>query len=776
MDNTTLEALEFPTVLRELADRAATVVGKERLLELGPMTELVAIDIAFKGFIEVSEIIKTSGRLPVAGASDIRPLIERLGPQGAYLFPEELQLIQSNIQTARQLNGALNPATVKLYPLTWAQIEGLSDTAYLGRVLERVLDNRGGLKDGASPELYRIRREIRDNKERARNVLEEISTGKKYQEYIQDDFITIRDDRYCLAIRAEKHSYVDGVIHGRSASGATYFIEPIALVELNNRLNILKRDAQSEEIAILKAVSVDVAAASPGLLSDLGIIGWVDAAQAKADFATALRARVPLVKTEGAVRFINARHPLLLLKELSTGVVGKVVPVDIKIPEGCRTLVISGANTGGKTVALKTLGLLTLMALSGIPIPVDEGSEAIIFSDIFSDIGDRQDIIASLSTFSAHVKRIKDFLEKARSGTVVLIDEIGSGTDPSEGGAFALAVIERLMKQGATTIVTTHLNLIKAHAQTHAEFLNASVEFDEATMHPLYMLHYGVPGASLGLSIAEGLGIDKAIIESAREKVMDKEGAFMESVRGIEAEREEIRALRDRLDRQAVLRDKALVRLRAERGEIRRKAKEKVEKLIIKAREEMRAAIDKAAKEGRKSASSKVIDRIGAETIHVLGKAQVVSSYTPAEGDRVSLIGTKTKGVVMRIDEAAKKVEVGVGSLKLWTTFDKIEKRASGMQSADKQAAARVSVSEVEAAGTLKLIGMRVESALDELQKFMDNAHASGLRMVEIIHGLGTGAMSKAVTEYLRSCPFVERYYHGPPERGGAGVTVAELK
>lgn len=776
MDNTTLEALEFPTVLRELASRASTVVGMERLLALEPMTDRAAIDTAFRGFIEINEIIKTSGRLPVAGAADIRPLIARLGPGGAYLFPEELQLIQSNIQTGRQLNTALNPATVKLYPLTWARIEALSDTSHLGRMLDRVLDNKGGLKDGASPELYRIRKEIRDNKERARGVLEEISSGKKYKEYIQDDFITIRDDRYCLAIRAEKHSYVDGVIHGRSASGATYFIEPIALVELNNRLNILKRDEKTEEIAILKAVSAEVAVAGPGLLSDLEIIGWVDAGQSKADLAAALGARVPIIKSEGPVKFIGGRHPLLLLKEFNAGGDGKVIPVNIMIPEGCRTLVISGANTGGKTVALKTLGLLTLMALSGIPIPVDEGSEAVIFRDIFSDIGDRQDIIASLSTFSAHVKRIKEFLAKAGQGSLVLIDEIGSGTDPSEGGAFALAVMERLLKQGVITIVTTHLNLIKAHAQTNPEFLNASVEFDEATMHPLYVLHYGVPGASLGLSIAEGLGIDGDIIASAREKVMDKEGAFMESVRGIEAEREELRTLRERLERQAALRDRAITRIRAERDEIRRKAKEKVDKLIIKAREEMRAVIDKARQEALRPASAKVIDRIGSKALSELGKAPVVSNYLPAEGDRVTLSGTKTKGVVMRVDEGAKKVEVSVGSLKIWTTFDKIEKRSGGVETVARQAPSRVSVTEVEAAATLKLIGLRVEPALDELQKFMDNAHASGLRMVEIIHGLGTGAMSKAVSEYMRSCPFVEKYYHGPPERGGAGVTVVELK
>ncbi|MBI5885174.1 MAG: endonuclease MutS2 [Deltaproteobacteria bacterium] len=779
MDQTTLEALEFPAVLKDLADRAATAVGNERLLALEPMKDAAAIDAVFKGYSEIDGIVKTVGRLPVGNAADIRPGLARLGPQGAYLLPEELQLIQTNIQTARELGVSLDPASRRLYPLAWGRIDGLSDNAQLGRLLDRILDNKGGLKDGASPELYRIRKEMRDNRQRARSVLEEVSSGKAYQEFVQDDFITVREDRYCLAIKAEKHSFVPGVIHGRSASGSTYFIEPIALVELNNRLAVLKRDEKAEEIAILKAAAVEVAIAAPGLLSDLDIFGWIDVNQARANFAVALNARVPLIKTEGQVKLLNARHPLLVLSGLKAAeTLAPVIPINVILPQGCRALVISGANTGGKTVALKTLGLLTIMTLAGIPIPVDEGSEAVIFTSIFSDIGDRQDIIASLSTFSAHVKRIKEFLAKAGPGALVLIDEIGSGTDPAEGGAFALAVIERLMQQGATVIVTTHLNLIKAHAQTHPAFLNASVEFDETTMHPLYRLHYGAPGASLGLSIAEGLGIGPEVIESARAKVTDKEGAFMESVRRIEAEREELRLLRERLARQARLRDAALTRLRAGRETIRRKMTEKVDRLVAAAREEMAAAIEKARMEaGRRVAASpvKVIDDIGARLRAQLGKAQVVTNYRPAAGDKVTLIGTKTRGVVVRVDEGAKKAEVSVGKLKVWSPFDKLEKRGNN-ESGARLSTVQTTGMDMEASATLKLIGIRVEPALEELQKFLDSAHASGLNRVEIIHGLGTGALAKAVSEYLRACPLVERFYHGAPEHGGAGVTVAELK
>ncbi|MBI5562566.1 MAG: endonuclease MutS2 [Deltaproteobacteria bacterium] len=775
MDTTTLEALEYPALIRELASRAVTPVGTDACLALAPNLPHASIEAAFAEFAEIDEIIKTNGRLPLSGVSDVRPPLARLGPTGAYLMPEDLLLVRGNLRAVCELRAFLPVGEGRVFPLTAAEIGALSDARPLLKELDRVLDDKGGIRDNASPELYRIRKEIRGNRERARSVLEEVSTGKKYKEYLQDDFITIRDDRYCLAIRAEKQSFVEGVIHGRSASSATYFIEPIALVELNNKLAQLKGGEKAEEVEILKAVALLVEAASPALRSDLEIIAALDSVMAKASLATALKARPPLVRPSGAVRLIGARHPLLALKAAETG--ATVVPVDITPPPGASTLVISGANTGGKTVALKTLGLLTLMTLAGIPIPVEEGSEAVPFQAIFSDIGDRQDIIASLSTFSAHVKRIGEFLSLAGPGSLVLIDEIGSGTDPSEGGAFALAAIERFMSTGASVVVTTHLNLIKAHAQSHPAFMNASVEFDESAMHPLYRLRYGVPGPSLGLSIAEGLGIPAEIIEDARTKVAGGEGAFMESVRLLEKEREDVRELKERLVRQAESRDKALLRLREGRDEIRRKTKEKIEAVAVKAREEMRAVIEAAREAASRAAAVRAvraIDNIGAKALSTVAPRTRPSGCVPATGDKVAIIGSKSKGTVLRVDETGKKAEVGVGSLKVWTPFDKLEKR--GGTEKEKTVDASASTGETVAPSTLNIIGKRAEPALAELQKFMDNAHASGMKTVEIIHGVGTGALSKAVAEFLRGTPYVERFHHGDPDRGGAGVTVVELK
>ena len=437
-------------------------------------------------------------------------------------------------------------------------------------------------------------------------------------------------------------------------------------------------------------------------------------------------------------------------------------------------LVISGANTGGKTVALKTLGLLTLMALSALPIPVAEGSAAVAFKEIFSDIGDRQDIIASLSTFSAHVKRMGEFLSNAVPGSLVLIDEIGAGTDPSEGGAFALAALETLRERGAKIIITTHLNLLKAHAQVDANYLNASVEFDEKTLRPLYRLRYGVPGPSLGLSIAQSLGIPEAVINRAHGYIKEKEGAFIESIRILEEEKETVRKLRERLDSLEAQRQKALERLRQDRGVMVERAKRNIDAMVGKAGEEIRESIQKFREEGKAASGKRTATEVlkaGDRLKEKLGHKK--ERYIPKKGDRVSLSGSNTKGTVITVDTDGKKAEVMVGNLKVWAPWDKLERRG-GVEAKPSQG---ISVSaDMEIASTLNIIGMRVEEALPFVTKFLDNAHSSGLQSVDIIHGVGTGRLSKAVEENLKGHPLVKSFHHAEPSRGGGGVTVVELK
>ncbi|MBI5643209.1 MAG: endonuclease MutS2 [Deltaproteobacteria bacterium] len=776
MDETTFETLEYGTVLAELAAFASNTLGRENVLAFRPRASIPAIEEDFKDYSEVREFLKISGKLPVGGVTCLADILRRTEPEGAYLFPEDLMPVRHNLQSALELNALLNPSFERSYPRLAQKISSLSDTSEILSELNRILDDKGEIKDSASPTLSRIRREIRLSKERARSIIESVSTDKKTKDLLQEDLITIRDDRYVLCIKASVHTFFDGVIHGRSGSGASYFIEPLELVELNNRVAILKKDERQEEIEILKAVTFSISLKRDGILNDQWIIGGLDSIQAKALFANETCGVVPRIKEAGELKLLKARHPLLILKEKRGG--SRVVPIDLMVPEECQVLVISGANTGGKTVALKTLGLLTFMALSGIPIPADEGSEALFFTDIFSDIGDRQDLIASLSTFSAHIKRIREFLFHAGTGSLVLLDEPGAGTDPSEGSALALAALETFRQKGAKTVVTTHLNLIKAHAQADKAYLNTSVEFDEKTLHPLYTLHYGVPGPSLGLAIAESLGIPASIIEQARKNIKEKEGAFIESVRMLEAEKDAIRKLKERLSGLEAKREEAVARLRADRGAILEKTRAKIEGLINSAKEEMKEAIEKMREEGYQvKAPAKTLSRVE-EAANKIASALSLGAkvnYIPSPGDKVSMAGSSTKGLVLKVDAEGKKAELMVGGLKVWVAFNKLVKRG-GHERARASAQGYGINADMEVSSSVNVIGQRAEQALEAVTKFIDNAHASGLSRVEIIHGVGTGRLSRAVEEYLKKNDLVKGFSHGDPQRGGAGVTVVELK
>lgn len=776
MDRTTLETLEFPAVLEELVSFTVTPEGRERAYRLGPLSSIVEMEEVRAEFAEVQLIIKEQGRLPLGGVADLRPLFARIDPEGSFLMPEEILQVCANLDSSLRLRALLDPQFEKTFPVVFTRIEPVSNQRALLSELQRVMDEKGEIKDSASPALNGIRREIRTSKARARKIIDGLAAVEKdFEETLQEDYVTIRDDRYVISIKAGMQGRLDGIIHGRSNSGATYFVEPFQLVELNNRIAILRKEERAEEIEILKNATAYINSVRPGLLKDQSIMAGLDLAQAKALFAAELEGVMPEVKAEGSVNLKSARHPLLILKEKRGG--AGVVPVDITIPEGCRVLVISGVNTGGKTVALKTLGLLSLMCLSGIPVPVEEGSVAVAYNAIFSDIGDRQDIIASLSTFSAHIKRIGEFLKNAGKGSLVLIDEIGAGTDPSEGSAFGFAALETFREAGATTVITTHLNMLKARAQADPGYLNASVEFDETTLKPLYKLMYGVPGPSLGLSIAQSLGIPASLIEKARNSLSDKEGAFIESVRLLEEEREEVRRLKDRLYVLESRREEALRKLREKREAIVEKARAKVDAAVEKARKDIRETVSKLREEkvSVRQASQRTLASVEGIGKRALGPAvEKRSFYRPAQGDKVAIAGSNTKGVVVKVDEAGKKAEVQVGALKVWAPWERLLKR--GPQASKAEAAQGFFINaDMEITGSVNVIGSTVEDALPVITKFLDSAHSAGKSTVEIIHGIGTGRLAKGIEEYLKKNPLVKSFHRGAQAQGGAGVTVVEL-
>ncbi len=781
MHEPSLDILELPVVLDALAKCAQSVVGADKLLGLRPLKDADAIRDAFMEYAEFEGTI-TDGIWPGLGeVRNIRPLVLKAAPTGAHLEPVELLHIRDNLHSSVRLKTILSDLDArKKYPLIATRLDNLSDLSDLAYELGRILDDKGFIKDAASPTLLRIRREIARGRDGARSVIDEIRADTSTAQALQEDYITIREDRYCLALKAGMHGVVDGVIHGASASGATFFKEPLALVLLNNRVAELKKDERVEELEILKTATIGVREAGDALVNDLEALISFDCLQAKKRFAEKTGGIAPIVRpwqSDVEFKLIGARHPLLVLNAGTNK--ESVTPIDISIPADCGVLVISGANTGGKTVALKTIGLLTLMAASGIPVSADEASILVNFTSVFADIGDSQDITASLSTFSAHVRRVKEFLG-AEEGALVLFDEIGAGTDPAEGGAFALAVLEHLRQRGAFCVVTTHLNILKGRAATQRGYLNASVEFDEASFKPLYRLRSGAPGPSLGLSIAQSLGVPSDIIEAARGFISPDEGAFMESIRRLDEERETLAETRKRLDALASSRDAALVRLKEEREAIRARSRASLESVVSAARAEIDAvivALKKAETSGDARRIGKAVNVVYARSVAVLSPALPIgrggqAGYTPQSGDKVKLSESGKKGVVMRVDAKAGKAEVMVGGLKVWAAFDRLTQtgaeveRRQGMAEMPDDAQGR----------TINIIGSRVAEGIAVVQRFLDNAHVAGLERVEIIHGIGTGTLARSVAEYLAACPFVKGFYPAAPEAGGAGVTMVELK
>ncbi|MBI5599606.1 MAG: endonuclease MutS2 [Deltaproteobacteria bacterium] len=808
MDETTLEALEYPAVLKELEGFAQTPPGRELVRSLRPMADISAIDASRLSLNEAVSLLNNhsigqtgghpagrAGILPLGGIGDLKGPLKRLKP-GGYIQPDELLEVKHTVEGLLELKAFLTRLAGRHFPLITAKADSLSTPRSLYLALDDILDEAGYIKDGATGRLRGIRNEAAALKERCRKAIEELIRKKSLGDELQDEVFTLRDDRMVLCVKAGPHSHFPGIVHGRSGSGSTYFIEPFETVDINNRIAILKRDEKEEEIEILKGVCSILLGLRDVLLNDGEIAAELDFLQAKAIFKRHIKGVIPALMAAGGVSIMGgginirgARHPILAFKEANG--VARVVSVDILMGEDKKVLVISGANAGGKTVALKTLGLLSLMAQSGLPIPALEGSEARVFGAIFADIGDRQNIGESLSTFSAHLKRMAEILEKSDSDTLVLIDEIGVGTDPSEGGSLALAMLEGLKERGARAVVTTHLNLLKAHAQVDRAYENASVVFDDKTMRPLYTLRYGMPGPSLALSIASTYGIPPDIIERARRTLDIEEGPYVEGMRRLDEERKRLEALNERLGKMEEKRQKALERLRDEGKGLRESARKRFDAIAEKAASEIRGLVEhmKAAPKAPDAGDGiRNLGKVKERVSLVLSPRKEI--YVPSAGDTVEMEGSRIRGVVLRVDGERRNAEMAAGNLKVWVRWDKLKKAgATGGPSRttggsvtvvatpahQPSSTANQPATPVSGAGRVNLIGMRVEEAIRRVSRVIDDAHSMGVERIELVHGIGTGRLRKAIHEHLAANPLVKGFKDGDTLAGPNGVTVVDI-
>jgi DNA mismatch repair protein MutS2 len=785
VDSRTLEVLELPKVLEQLASQTSFSLGRERALDLRPSSQLQEVVDRQETTDQARRLIETKAGVSLGGAHDVRPLVRRTA-LGGRLEPGELLDLRDTLASSRRLRRTILPLREDL-PRLADIAESLVDRPTIEEEISRCISDKGDVLDAASATLARLRSEIKVAYSRLMDQLNRILGSSAYSDVIQDSIITVRDGRYVIPIRADQRHKFRSIVHDQSSSGATLFVEPFQTVELNNRWRELQLDEEREVARVLQELSALVGASSEAILDAVEALADLDLALAAARYASSTDSVQPrLVSAEGMepdaeVRLIRARHPLLT---------GTVVPTTVRLGGDFAALVITGPNTGGKTVALKTVGLLTLMALSGLQIPAAAGSTVRVFDSVYADIGDEQSIEQSLSTFSGHMTQIISILGKAGSRSLVLMDELGAGTDPGEGSALARAILDELLSRGSLVVATTHYAELKSYAHTTPGVANANVEFDVETLSPTYRLSIGLPGRSNALAIAARLGLPEEILTRARGMVSEDEVKVESLLADIQAERDRAEKARQGAEREhkrvAELARGLQRRLADAETQKRRAAEEahaQAEAELADLRERLR---DLAARIERGDAQrdqlTPIVREIKTAEAELARRRPERPPAAPSEHPIVvgSWVRLKRLGSVGQVTGVTgQQVEVQIGSFKTRARIDEVE-RATRREREQQEPRDYPSYSMPVASGPLpqsqiEIRGWRAEEVGPELDKYLNDAYMAGLPAVRIVHGKGTGVLRQVVRDYLAGHPLVRSFEVAERREGGDGVTVATL-
>jgi len=786
--------LELPKVLERLAGFASFSAGVELCRALRPSTLPVEVKRRLAATAEARRLLTTSTDVGLGGIHDVRPLVESAA-RGAALLPQELLDIRETLAAGRDIHRTLSRLSNQ-YPLLSALAACIVESAGVIAEINRCIDDHGEVRDEASPQLAEIRRELRLAHDRLQDKLARILTSSRNGPYLQEAIITMRDGRYVIPIKSDFKGRIPGIVHDQSSSGATLFIEPISTVELNNRWRELQLREENEIRRILLSLSNLVAEDGLYIVGTVQALAELDLAFACAKYADDIGATEPRIedwKRDGGgqgpesgepksehpgstLRLIQARHPLIDPQ--------RVVPIDVEMDAETFIVVITGPNTGGKTVALKTIGLSCLMAYCGLHIPASAGSELCVFDHIFADIGDEQSIEQSLSTFSAHLANLDSFLGKADHTSLALLDELGAGTDPAEGSALARAILDYLRGKLVTTFVATHYPELKIWAHSTSGAVNASVEFDAETLAPTYRLIIGLPGRSNAFAIAARMGLDAHIVDAARAMVAESDLKAEDLLAEIHKARQEADAARYDAQRAKAEAEKMERELHSRLASIEDERKQ----ILEAAQDEMQARLEVLEEEiaslrGRlKAVGGQELAAIEERRRELQKKAATVApmpmieqppKHPIKEGDVVWVERLKSEGTVDEID--GNKAQVTSGRLRLTLNLDELEWRKTPQPEAaapGKGIGRSVSSPGLE----LDLRGERADDALIMLDRHLDAAYLAGLPWVRVIHGHGTGALKKAVRQALKSHPFVQDFEAGRDGEGGDGVTVVKLE
>jgi len=775
------DVLEFHKIINDLMELALLDSTKEKFLDIDIIKEKSVLDKELVLMSEMIDFYKFDDGLELTGLADLSRMFKSIDVIGSYLSSEDFSVLKRNLAIFRISKGRAKNVRDK-YKTIWNLFADAQEVKDIENFISEAIDDNGELKDDASFGLKDVRRQKQNINANIKEKFDDLMSNKDTQRAVQERIITKRNERYVIAVKTDFKGLIKGIEHDRSATGSTVYIEPINIVSLNNKLREYEAREREEIRKILLRLTEIVKTKKEEILEIKEILERLDFLNAKTIYSVNKKCVVPKVINKEYLKLVDARHPLIDEE--------KVVPINFSVGNGENIMLITGPNTGGKTVTLKVAGLLTLMALSGIPIPAGEKTEIGYFHNVLADIGDEQSLEQNLSSFSGHVSKIKEIIENSSSKSLVLIDELGSGTDPMEGAAFAMSIIDYLNKKNITSIITTHYSEVKAHAFNSENIKSASMEFDVESLSPTYRLLEGIPGESNALIIAKKYGISDEIIENAKKYISEDNRKVEEMIKSIKEKNDELHLLTQELEDSKIelltqknLYEEKIINLENEKNEIIKRAYDKADDYLKNIQAKAKSLIEKISKEESKKEDAKNTQRslnmlresfIIDKKKNVKEKKVVVKNVDFSEGEEVLVKTLNQNGKILRVMPKDGRVQVQSGILKLVVSMDDIVKIQKKKNNRLKNFAALKRTSQVR--GELDVRGMNADEAISEIETYFDRAMLTGYNEVYIIHGKGTMVLRKKIQEYLRTSKYVSEFKDANQNEGGVGCTVVTLK
>jgi DNA mismatch repair protein MutS2 len=777
MNDHTEAVLDYPLIRDALQTYAVTPMGKALAVQLHPHADAMALDVQLRETSEMAVVVAAGAEPPLAPVIDPRPYLEAAQIVGFYLEGVQLVEVAQCLEVLQRLRRYIQAESQRA-PLLSRRLARLSDFGILLREIRSALDDKGYVRDHASPTLQHIRQRLKQVRDRVHHTLQDLMTT--YSSVVQDPVVTIRNERFVVPLKTDFRQALRGIVHGESASGATVYVEPAGVVELNNQLLHIQAEEEREVRQVLRQLTERLAAQSVAFEQALEILGEVDFLVAKGRMSRHMQGIAPQFTSRQELRLLGARHPLL----------SAAVPIDVCLGPDSRTLVITGPNTGGKTAALKTVGLLVLMAQSGLHIPARVDSLLPCFTEVFVDLGDEQSLQQNLSTFAAHLANIRTMMEQVSPHSLILLDELGAGTDPMEGGPLGVAILEYFHHSGSMTLATTHHSAIKAYAMATPQVACAAVDFDLDTLQPRYQLIYGLPGRSKAFTIAHKLGLPTPVIARAEQEAgltqMRSEQllARLEAERQVlETERQQLQMERTEVDRLHATAQHTLAQVTAEEQRIRHTLYDEGQTLLKAARQDLDAtlaALRQHAPAGTSITFPQEAWQRVVQTVETLAPAVAEVPAAPPVlqvGEQVRVRGLNIRGRLLTSVAGSGNVQVDVGGKTITVAAAAIERATAQGDKAAAEAATRPTrrraVADEELSDEIVLLGTTIDEALPAVEKYLDRAFTAGLSRVHIIHGVGSGRLRQTITELLAQHPLVRRFQAGD---AGGGTTLVELE